>query len=693
MRYRVFIVGIASILTLGVGYSVYHAQQTEVLGQSTISATVGSPDACPNIAGYQSSVPAGMLVDGSGNCYTPTPPPTDLCNNLSGTQATIPSGYYRDSAGNCYVQPPPPAPVIDVCPNLPGVQASVPSGYVNDGSGNCIIPPVDLCKNIPGTQTTVPDGLALDEDGQCSTPPSEPVTDPTGPVTEPGDDQTTNGTEDDDGISGWFIAPSTPRTPLPDSPGGPVSPGLRNVPEFLRNAARDIAGSLPEPLKQTVRSLPPVVAYTFPYSVFATLGAMAGVLWLQAIHEATMSAHFLGLLRRQRSIAEQKDNFIALASHYLRTPLTVMANGLDTLSSLKEATPENITAVRRPVDALGTNIRAILEDVQNNTALKSIAAPSIDNSEKNFLRSGYFWGPVIASALVILGANFLLGVVGEVAIGTINQIAQGIIFIGALLLFYSALRSHSVRKRNRDQQKLLVDHEQAVDDARNEFLKKATSTLQQGLTDIYEQRPHIANADHVQLFDDGYTRFLAILTKFNLLAQIRAGVPAQHEAFDLHSSIDKMLAKYRPTASEKNIAITNGAPTTTVTQHRELLEFVLGSLIDNAIKFTPVGGSITIGARPSDKLLSVTVTDSGNGIAKEKQSQLFQPFSRTESAVEFNYEGLGFSLFLDKIIMEYIGGDIDVSSEESKGSEFIIRASAEADDGTPVVTNAQPQAI
>lgn len=691
MRYRVLIIGLVSIVTLGLWYSTYYLQQkTEVLGDNTIQVTVGT-DSCNNIPGWQSSVPAGMQVDGSGNCYTPPPPPPDLCKNISGTQTSVPSGYYRDSSGNCFLQTPPPPPPIDVCPNLAGVQEVIPSGYVYNDSGNCIIPPVDVCINIPGTQTTVPTGMKLDEDGTCSTPPSEPddeddVTPP--PLIDNEDDQGQN--DDENESVNPFVAPTTPRKPLPDIPGGPVSPGLTNVPEVLRTTSRDIAEAVPEPIKNTVRSLPPVVAYTFPYYVFASLGVVAAILWVQAIHEITTSAYFAGLLRRQRSIAEQKDNFIALASHYLRTPQTVMANGLDAIESLKEASPENIALVRQPITVLGDSISSILEEVQNNNALQSVEAPLLDSKEKSFLRSGYFWGPVAGSITVVLGANFLLGVVGEVEIGTLNQIAQVIVFAAVLLVFYSALRNHFVRKRNRAQQQQLVDHEDAVDEARNEFLRKATTSLQKGLSDIYAQRPQIANAEHVQFFDDGYTRFLDILTKFNLLAQIRGGTPAVYEPFDLHTSIDSIVAKYRPLASEKNIAITNGAPTTTVTQQRELFEFVMSSLIDNAVKFTSKGGSITIGARPSEKKLSVTVSDSGTGIAKEKQSQLFQPFSRTDSAVDFNYEGLGFSLFLDKIIMEYLGGEIAVNSEESRGSTFTINASTEAEK-TPTRGDYTPQ--
>jgi len=71
-------------------------------------------------------------------------------------------------------------------------------------------------------------------------------------------------------------------------------------------------------------------------------------------------------------------------------------------------------------------------------------------------------------------------------------------------------------------------------------------------------------------------------------------------------------------------------------------------------------------------MLIVRVADNGIGISSEKLDQLFKPFSRTTSAVEFNYEGLGFSLFLDKIIMDYTGGSVDIQSIENKGTQLFV---------------------
>jgi len=74
---------------------------------------------------------------------------------------------------------------------------------------------------------------------------------------------------------------------------------------------------------------------------------------------------------------------------------------------------------------------------------------------------------------------------------------------------------------------------------------------------------------------------------------------------------------------------------------------------------------------------SVTVTDSGAGMTQEQVDQLFQPFTRTESALVFSYEGLGFSLFLDRLLMKYMEGDVQVKSQPSLGTSVTATLSSD----------------
>ncbi|MEO5499692.1 MAG: hypothetical protein ABIR46_04290, partial [Candidatus Saccharimonadales bacterium] len=390
---------------------------------TTVTVQIGPPDACPNIPGYQETVPGGMLVDGDGNCYTPPPPPVDQCDNIGGMQETIPNGYYQDG-NNCFPQPTPP---VDICPNLSGVQASIPNGYIVNGSGNCILEPQDMCLNITGPQLIVPEGLERSEDGTCFTPaPNEiPVT-PIGPVVP----------------ENPWVTPPEPR-PVPINNG---RVDLKNIPEVFESVIAPIVNIIPESVKIALRSVPPVVAQTFPYYIFAILGISAAILAWQSINEITATKRLKMLIKREHDIAEEKDNFMALASHYLRTPLTVMKGALDTSRAVGELTDEVMASLRNALTGLENEIASILGKIDSNEALKTISAPVQEPVEKtNFLRSAFFWAPVAISVIIIVLSNFLLGVVGNVELGSFNLFVQVVIFFTVSTLFYSALRTHYLK--------------------------------------------------------------------------------------------------------------------------------------------------------------------------------------------------------------------------------------------------------
>lgn len=101
---------------------------------------------------------------------------------------------------------------------------------------------------------------------------------------------------------------------------------------------------------------------------------------------------------------------------------------------------------------------------------------------------------------------------------------------------------------------------------------------------------------------------------------------------------------------------------------------VLCNLINNACKFTPAGGDITVSARASDGDALIKVKDSGIGIPPEQLENIFDMFSQVGAPVSDNQSGLGIGLALAKQLVKMHGGSIVAKSNaDSPGSEFIVR--------------------
>ncbi len=99
-------------------------------------------------------------------------------------------------------------------------------------------------------------------------------------------------------------------------------------------------------------------------------------------------------------------------------------------------------------------------------------------------------------------------------------------------------------------------------------------------------------------------------------------------------------------------------------------ERIIHNLVDNAIKYSPEGGDVTVFARAENSHLLVGVQDQGIGIAPEDQQRLFQRFQRLEYNTGTSIQGIGLGLNVCRILVEAHGGSIWVESEKGKGATF-----------------------
>ena len=102
----------------------------------------------------------------------------------------------------------------------------------------------------------------------------------------------------------------------------------------------------------------------------------------------------------------------------------------------------------------------------------------------------------------------------------------------------------------------------------------------------------------------------------------------------------------------------------------DLLNQVFINLLDNAIKYTPRNGKITIRSCENNNRLVTTITDTGVGIPHESLSRVFERFYRVDKARSRNQGGTGLGLAIVKHIVESHGGEVMVVSEVGKGSTF-----------------------
>ena len=100
------------------------------------------------------------------------------------------------------------------------------------------------------------------------------------------------------------------------------------------------------------------------------------------------------------------------------------------------------------------------------------------------------------------------------------------------------------------------------------------------------------------------------------------------------------------------------------------LQQIIINLLNNALKFTPAGGSITLNYEVDEKkqCMLFSVTDTGTGIPEDKQELVFQRFEKLNEFVQ----GTGLGLAICKLTIQYMGGDIWIDKNYKNGARFIF---------------------
>jgi len=129
------------------------------------------------------------------------------------------------------------------------------------------------------------------------------------------------------------------------------------------------------------------------------------------------------------------------------------------------------------------------------------------------------------------------------------------------------------------------------------------------------------------------------------------------------------IDEFRPDADIKgiNLRAPSSLPQVSVLADHERIGHVFSNLVGNAVRYTPKGGSIELGAASIDGFVRFTVSDTGTGILKEYQDRIFEKFFQVPGA---GPKGTGLGLYIAKEIVSAHGGEIGVESETGRGSTF-----------------------
>ena len=139
--------------------------------------------------------------------------------------------------------------------------------------------------------------------------------------------------------------------------------------------------------------------------------------------------------------------------------------------------------------------------------------------------------------------------------------------------------------------------------------------------------------------------------------------------------VQECVEEQQRSADRKQIALSiDGTEKTVwVEVDKDGLRQILVNLIDNAIKYTPEGGRVTVGWRKEDHLIALEVADTGIGIPEEMRDRVFERFFRVDKARSRELGGTGLGLAIVKHLAQSFGGNVSVDGVAGGGSKFVVR--------------------
>jgi PAS domain S-box-containing protein len=190
------------------------------------------------------------------------------------------------------------------------------------------------------------------------------------------------------------------------------------------------------------------------------------------------------------------------------------------------------------------------------------------------------------------------------------------------------------------------------------------------------------------------TRHLARLVDELLdVARVTAGkVSLNHRPVDLGDVAAAAVRALQDGARGREHHVTLRTEPVTVNADPTRLEQIVTNLVDNAMKYTPAGGSVAIAVAREGEQAILRVKDTGRGIAPEMLPHVFELFAQGEQPIDRSLGGLGIGLALSRRLVELHDGTIEVhSAGPGQGAEFVVRLPG-ATPGTPATAVPEPRA-
>lgn len=258
-------------------------------------------------------------------------------------------------------------------------------------------------------------------------------------------------------------------------------------------------------------------------------------------------------------------------------------------------------------------------------------------------------------------------------------------------VYYSSVASVLVEGRSVGRVCILrdVSHFKELEQLKSDFVStvshdlRAPLTLMRGYATMLQMVGEMneQQKSYIRKIVTGIENMSKLVNNLLDLGRIETGIGLQIERVAVNEIIDEVISSLQLQAVQKDIHLTVETKSTTksvlIEADRALLQQALVNLVENAIKYTNVGGQVRVMLEAQPKNVLIEIHDTGIGIAPLDQPHLFEKFYRSGRREAYQQRGTGLGLAIVKSVAERHGGRVWVDSQLGKGSVFSLEIPCE----------------
>ncbi len=442
-------------------------------------------------------------------------------------------------------------------------------------------------------------------------------------------------------------------------------------------------------LVRLAERIPAEVAASIPYLFLLILLGLAALYALQSYREYKSIGSYDRQIARYKTIQLGGENFIAITSHYLNTPIGIIQFSSELLLTAGIITKQKAGIVAESIKSIRNSAKQLIES--SGSATEDIVTEVDKNVLKSKVRISSIkpavFAPVIIAGLLIALANLIFFRAEVIDTGLDSIIIQSLLLLLVLVLIILAYRSLVRNKYLNTQRQSLVKAEQDLINTKVDFINTTANKLYKNIVLLKSISVGLKKDESVDNFVRGIAMLSSIESSFSLLARFTnyqtSGATNSNDTKDI---LTKIISKQKANIDLKHLHIKKQVDSDfTIDLDQQALIMLIGSTVSNAVKFSKNGGVIDVEIKNKREYVLISVKDRGLGIAKDKLDQIMMPFVRATDVLQYDYEGIGLALYLDRIILDQSGGSIDIISKPNEGTTVEIKV--------PKIQNSHPGMI